>query len=73
MSAYTVDEVDAALRSLDDLLSVICDIQFDLSAGEKDDRIDSLLWIARDLSCGIIKLKDEKTARGAPKQTGASS
>jgi hypothetical protein len=56
------DCLDAAARNLHDLLDVICDFQF--KGGDQiDRRVDSLLWIARDMSQGIIdKLNAEASA-----------
>jgi hypothetical protein len=47
-------EVASAAHNLHDLLDVICDVQFEASEIGTDRRVDSLLWIARDLSKGII-------------------
>jgi hypothetical protein len=47
---YKVDSVEGGCRNLRDLIDVICHVRFELSTGEADNRIDSLLWIARDLS-----------------------
>lgn len=63
MSAYKPDDVDSAIHNLDDLLSVICSLQFDQSEAQRDTRIDSLLWIARDISEGIIAAKSEQSAK----------
>jgi hypothetical protein len=69
MTSYKVDEVDAGLRTLNDLLDAICEIKFDASPGTEDPRIDSLLWIARDLSAGVVERMDaaqkEKSRRAA--------
>ena len=54
-AAYTVDDVEIAARSLNDLMSIICEVQFELPAGGTDERINSLLWIARDLSEGLYE------------------
>jgi hypothetical protein len=59
MTSYNVDEVNAGARTLNDLLSVICEVQFELDPSKKDDRIDSLLWIARDLSEGVVRCIDD--------------
>ena len=56
MSAtYRVDEMEVGLRCLNDLISVICEVQFELPAGTEDPRINNLLWIARDLSEGLTE------------------
>jgi hypothetical protein len=62
MSTYSVDEVNASARNLNDLLGVICELQFGLVQGDRDFRIDSLLWIARDISEGIIHHMNEVSA-----------
>jgi hypothetical protein len=46
------NEIASAANNLHDLLDVICLIQFE-PADEVDRRVDSLLWIARDLSESI--------------------
>jgi hypothetical protein len=57
MSAdYKIDTVDGAARNLAALISAICEIQFNLSVGGADERIGSLLWIARDLADGLCEL-----------------
>lgn len=56
MSKYLIDSsdcLDSAARNLNDLLDVICLVQFE-GGDEVDRRVDSLLWIARDLSQGIV-------------------
>ena len=56
MSKYLIDSsdcLDSAARNLNDLLDVICSVQFE-GGDEVDRRVDSLLWIARDLSQGIV-------------------
>ncbi|MGV2052361.1 hypothetical protein ACQZ48_19945 [Agrobacterium sp. 22-209-1] len=57
MSKFVIDKtdcLDSAARNLNDLLDVICALQFDTADGPVDRRIDSLLWIARDMSEGIV-------------------
>lgn len=67
-SHYRVDEVDAASRNLNDLLDVMCEIQFQRDADAKEDpRMNSLLWIARDLSCGIVAKLEEQSAAAMAK------
>ena len=61
MSKFVIDETDclnSAACNLRDLLDVICAIQFDTEDGTVDRRVDSLLWIARDMSEGIIEKID---------------
>lgn len=63
MSKFVIEKsdcLDAAARNLQDLLDVMCEIQFQLAPDKVDRRIDSLLWIARDMSQGIIDgMKEE--------------
>ncbi|WP_312795583.1 hypothetical protein [Tianweitania sp.] len=55
MSAqWKVGDLDADLNRLNALLEVICEIQFDLAIGEADRRVDSLLWVAREMSKGVM-------------------
>lgn len=57
MSKFVIEKsdcLDAAVRNLYDLLDVMCELQFELAPGQSDRRLDSLLWIARDMSEGII-------------------
>ncbi|MEH3125543.1 hypothetical protein [Agrobacterium cavarae] len=57
MSKFVIEKsdcLDAATRNLYDLLDVVCELQFDLAPKQSDRRIDSLLWIARDMSEGIV-------------------
>lgn len=57
MSKFVMDEtdcLDSAARNLSDLLDVICSLQFECG-DEVDRRIDSLLWIARDMSEGVVE------------------
>jgi hypothetical protein len=61
--SYAVDDVSSSCSHLNDLLDVICSLQFDLGIDEKDRRVDSLLWIARDLSEGIVAKLDENSAK----------
>ncbi|MCK8779056.1 hypothetical protein M0654_03560 [Rhizobium sp. NTR19] len=60
MSSYKIEEVDAAVRNLNDLLDVMCELQFALGKDEIDRRINSLLWIARDISEGIVAFQDKQ-------------
>lgn len=63
MSAdYKVDTVEGGVRNLCALISVVCEIQFNLGAGERDERIDSLLWIARDLAEGVATASEDNLA-----------
>ncbi|NTD88677.1 hypothetical protein [Agrobacterium tumefaciens] len=57
MSKFVIEKsdcLDSAARNLNDLLDVICQIQFECSPDQSDRRVDSLLWIARDMSEGIV-------------------
>lgn len=63
MSRYTVDTVEDGNRHLNDLLSVMGDIQFDLAPDHTDKRLDSLLWLAINISDGIqTKIEEEGEA-----------
>lgn len=65
MSAtYRVDEMEVGLRCLNDLISVICEVQFELPAGTEDPRINNLLWIARDLSEGLTERLELNVTEG---------
>ncbi|WP_288427141.1 hypothetical protein [uncultured Agrobacterium sp.] len=60
MSKYTVDTVEDGCRHLNDLLSVMSEIQFGLGPTETDKRLDSFLWLAIDISDGIqTKIEEE--------------
>lgn len=57
MSKFIIEKsdcLDSAARNLNDLLDVICEIQFSLGTDTIDRRVDSLLWIARDMAEGIV-------------------
>lgn len=56
MPAYTVDSIEGGSRNLRDLIDVICDIRYSGPLSEDDTRLDSLLWIARDLAEGLYHL-----------------
>jgi hypothetical protein len=64
MSArYTVDSMEGGLRNLRDLINVVCELRFDPPGGDDDNsRVDSLLWIARDLVDGLVE-RNEQPAR----------
>jgi hypothetical protein len=64
-TAYKVDSVDGGLRNLRDLIDVICDLRFELNTGPDDTRADSLLWIARDLSDGVVERFEHEAREGA--------
>jgi hypothetical protein len=66
MSRYIVTDIDQANSHLAHLLSIMGSIQFNLSAGERDDRLESLLWIARDIAEGIVAGHDAGDAIGHP-------
>lgn len=67
MSKYVVTSAEGSLRNLSHLMSIICDTRFEQSAGEDDERIDSLLWIARDLTEGLLE-HYENDVRAGPKR-----
>lgn len=50
------------LHRLHTLIDVICEIQFDLLAEEKDARVDDLLWIAREMAQDLVAHDDENHA-----------
>ena len=58
--AWTVDDFNSDLHRLSALLDVICELQFGLATGEADQRVDDLLWIAREMVEGL-KAHDDKT------------
>jgi hypothetical protein len=60
MRGYHIDNLDSAVRNLNDLIEVICEVQFEFQAGKHDPRLDSLLWITRDLSEGIVRALDDQ-------------
>ncbi|WCJ61859.1 hypothetical protein [Agrobacterium tumefaciens] len=64
MSKFIIEKsdcLDSAARNLNDLLDVICEIQFGIENDTVDRRVDSLLWIARDMAEGIIaRIGDRK-------------
>lgn len=54
MTKYIIDEVEAANRNLAHLLDLMCEVHFSRDRGAPmDERLDSVLWIARDLAEGI--------------------
>jgi hypothetical protein len=66
MSKYIVDDVATGANALNDLLEIICEIQFSLGLEERDPRLNSALWIARDISNGIIdQIEDDNEKRQA--------
>lgn len=65
MSGYIVDDLESGLRHLRDTLSVACEIQFQLAQGETDDRVDSLLWIARGIAESVYRFNDARQQREA--------
>lgn len=69
MSPYKVDYVEAGTRNLVHLISVICDIRFELHPGEDDERLDSLLWIARDLAEGVLECEVNSIQNGRSKRS----
>lgn len=59
--AWTVDDFNSDLHRPSALLDVICELQFGLAIGEEaDQRVDDLLWIAREMVEGL-KAHDDKT------------
>lgn len=70
--AYTVDDLESGLRHLNHLMSAICEIQFQLSPGEADDRVDSLLWIARGIAVEVYRFA-EMTPEERAAQAGGSA
>lgn len=46
-------DFNSDLHRLNSLLDIICEVQFGLSQGEIDPRVDDLLWIAREMSAGL--------------------
>jgi len=54
-AAYVPDSMEGGLRHLNDLISIICEVQFELPTGTFDERINGLLWIARDLTEGLYE------------------
>lgn len=62
---YTIDCVEGGIANLQALISVICDIRYDLEAGGNDPRVDRLLWVARDLAEGLEHLVCGGNARAS--------
>lgn len=62
---YTIDCVEGGLRNLNALINVICEIRFGLPTGEDDDRVNSLLWVARDLAEGLVDCHEREVWEGA--------
>ncbi|BCH12114.1 hypothetical protein MesoLj131c_63720 [Mesorhizobium sp. 131-3-5] len=50
MNAPTLDDLQADAKHLRDLLDVICDRVFGKVDHNRDQAVDSMLWIARDLA-----------------------
>lgn len=48
--ASTLDDLRADAKHLHDLLDVICDRVFGKVDHDRDQAVDSMLWIARDLA-----------------------
>ncbi|MBB4402564.1 MULTISPECIES: hypothetical protein [Rhizobium/Agrobacterium group] len=68
MSKFVIEKsdcLDSAARNLNDLLDVICQIQFECGPDQGDRRVDSLLWIARDMSEGIVDRTSNRSAQPA--------
>lgn len=58
--AWKVDDFNSDLHRLSDLISVICSLRFDLPVGEDDNRVDNLLWVAREMVEGLVAHDDGK-------------
>lgn len=63
-AAWKVHDLDADLSRLNHLLGIICEIQFALPVGAVDERVDNLLWIAREISDGIMEHQNDKYGVG---------
>lgn len=63
-SGYTVGDVESGLRHLRDVLSVASEIQFQLAIGEKDDRVDTLLWLADGIARAVYSFHEERGEGG---------
>jgi hypothetical protein len=64
MSKFIIDKsdcLDSAARNLNDLLDVMCELHFQQHDGAVDSRVDSLLWIARDMAQGIVDRMEDRT------------
>lgn len=64
MSKFVIEKsdcLDSAARNLNDLLDVICFLQFECDDEKVDRRVDSLLWIARDMSEGIVSRMGDRS------------
>lgn len=58
MSRYVVDDLESGLRNLKDILSVACCLQIELSPGQYDSRVSSLLWVADDLAGAVYRFHE---------------
>ena len=67
-ASYKVDCVEGGIRNLKDLISIICEVRFELAAGEDDTRLDSLLWIARDVAEGLVECHDQEVRERAERR-----
>lgn len=61
-AAWIVEDFNSDMHRLTALLNVICEIQFGLERGATDDRVDDLLWIAREIAEGLTKDDDKAPA-----------
>lgn len=61
---YTVDSLEHGIDNLATLISVICDIRFERTLGEDDERVDRLLWVARDIADGLQHHLRDQTTKG---------
>lgn len=60
---WQVGDFNSDLHRLNTLVDVICGIQFDLGAEEKDPRVDDLLWVAREMMQGLTAYDDASYTR----------
>ncbi|EXL08742.1 hypothetical protein [Aquamicrobium defluvii] len=58
--AWKVADFNSDLHRVSDLISVICELRFELPVGEDDNRVDSLLWVAREMVEGLVAHDDGK-------------
>lgn len=62
-------DFNSDLHRLHSLLDVICEIQFALPRGQNDDRVDDLLWIAREMAEGLVAHDDDTCSGSAEGET----
>ena len=51
-------DFNSDLHRLHTLMDVICELEFDLASGETDARVGDLLWIAREMTAGLVDYDD---------------